>query len=352
MSSAIALGSNSKDNNLIVIFNDFSGSNSYQFLLETKWKNSPFNKVLLLPRALDWKPQASKFKSLGANNSTINITRANIKVLDQEYKNIKGPTRIYTFNDSAATSQFLAYLNRKGENVYGEDGMAMYLPYSTDSEPIITRLFFKFYYGPWFKEIMIYGTYKHINKVMALNPELVIDELKDKKCEKITKKSLMKLAESGYVDAVLKEFNIKQKIKIENLLIIPPSRFVKKYKLKRKYELLISQLCEKMDSVTIKYHPRETDHFLGKINKPNLEIIPQSVPMEVLFLKILANPPNIIIGAASTALLTGRLLLSKSKVISLMGIFGLNNSEMEALFKKSNINVPKDNIEFEKLITN
>ncbi|WP_394342232.1 hypothetical protein [Methanohalophilus profundi] len=70
------------------------------------------------------------------------------------------------------------------------------------------------------------------------------------------------------------------------------------------------------------------------------KIIPQSIPLEIIYLYLMDTPPTNVIGDISTSLMTSKLLLEKTNVISLANIYKYKNDSIINLFSKVGILVP------------
>lgn len=320
-----SLYENSKQKYLIII-SDFEYADIFYKII-CDWKANPFTEVKLLPGLYKVKRE-DRIKS-------ITILRKNIKIL-KEFIHSKSIERCKTFvfNDSRPEGQNVAYLNskRNGVNTYVEDGFAAYNHGPIPNISSYKRYLPKIFYGPSYEYTPIMGTYKSITQAMVFNPEIVIPELKSKEILKIPRDIFHKL-DPDLVIALLKNHNIDtRELKLDCIIILPHSEIMEKFEtnnLIAVYKDLIDLLENSFDSIGVKYHPREDrGDFLELLKNKKIKIIPKSLPLEAFVLFLINQPPKVIVGDMSTALLTCNMILkNRSCIISTIKMISLQEEQ-------------------------
>ena len=354
LSCAIAINSDNNTEKEIIIFKDFVNADKFAVLLH-KWKSSPFDRVTVFEGTRDVTPYKAKYKSIIKLDSTLNVMKRNISAIKKYFKKNKTISKVFTFHDGRLESQIAEYLNHKrgGENIYIEDGTAVYTHYTFPRTPVYIIFFNKLYYGPWSQFIRFHGDYKYTDKIMVLQPDLVRKELKDKPIEKISREALLSLKEEGLTNLILDEYHFPLNSEIDILIILPHSEFLQGNNLFEEYIDIIKKILQILEkenaSIFVKYHPREKDYYL-KFSANKVEKIPQGLPLELLYLHLIDNPPRIILGDISTALLTGKLILEETNVISILKILDVDYYKIADTFKKADIMIPRDTYELKNLL--
>lgn len=338
------------DEKSLIIVSDFKDAEIFNRTI-LNWENNPFSEVKLLRGRFHVK-----------KNDKINrirISRSNLKSSKRFFKEkLNEASQTFIYHDGNPEGQIFAYLNSKkgGTNIYVEDGFAAYGDYIAPDMAFYEKLVAKMLWGRFYERVRVQGTYKYIGKVMVFYPEIVRPELRGKKVIKISKKVLTYLNDTKLISALLKSHNLYQEdLKANYIFIAPLSEDLIEYGLVKKYSNIFNYLIPDLSNVYVKYHPRETmGDFLGIQNFSNVAILPQSLPMEVVFLALLDKEPMIVIGDSSTSLLTAKYLLEKTNVISIIRLLGFKNMNLEDVFEKVGILMPtsikelKDDLELAK----
>jgi hypothetical protein len=241
----------------------------------------------------------------------------------------------------------MAYLNEQngGCNIYVEDGMAAYVnQISSKSIPqSLVHNIYKLTFGKWYEQIENQGQYKYIHKLMVLYPQHIRKDLSKKNIDTIKVEDIFNLNATGLPNEFAKQFNLNvSKKKDGTILILSPSYFLIKNGILDECKIIINQLLENNPNVLVKYHPAEKYYYLDDIISSE-KIIPQSIPLEIIYLYLMDTPPTNVIGDISTSLMTSKLLLEKTNVISLANLYKYNNFSITNLFPKFGILMP-DNI--------
>ena len=91
--------------------------------------------------------------------------------------------------------------------------------------------------------------------------------------------------------------------------------------------------------LAIKYHPREfRGDFLSVGNSKGITVLPQSLPVELLYI-ITSKQIKFIIGDISTSLLTAKWLLNNAAVISIALLLDQTDPKLLKTFRKLGIKV-------------
>jgi hypothetical protein len=337
ISCGLACFSREKMNYLIII-RDFPNVDAYyESILE--WKNNPFTDIILIPGMYNIK-----------NNNIVNVTRIcyrNIHIIQSFYKYMSVGSRAFLFNDRRPEGQIMAYLisKRNGLNIYVEDGLDVYSDHVAKKTNLISKFFFKMIYGQWFDPVQVLGTCKYINEIMVFRPEFVRFELKNNKLTKIPN-DIFKSIGDDFISILSKNYitNLDDLI-FDCFLIIDHSDSFKNQNLEnimKVYSQLINFLLETFKNIGIKYHPREQKHdFLNLGINEKISLLPNSLSMEILLILFAKNPPKLIIGNFSTAILTCNMLLGKNThLISIVNILCQEDNCVVDMFEKVGITVP------------
>ncbi len=257
---------------------------------------------------------------------------------------------LYLSTDANPVIQYMACLNHRngGSNIYIEDGIA---PYKQESLGDFKYPSFvnKIAFGREFEVLEHHGQYKYIGRLMLLRPEYVRPELKQKTINRIEREWIVELNKTGLPEEILDQLDVKIPKKTNlTILVLPHSDFLINNELLSIYRKRIKQLMESKTNILIKYHPREENHYLDDIIDPD-RVLPQSVPMEVIFLYLMDKPPKSVIGTKSTSLLTAKLFYKETKVISLVRLFDFHIS-LEDMFEKIGVFIPENFDELERML--
>lgn len=323
----------------LVIVSDFANAERY-FDAVSHWDSCPFITIDLLPGRYNCKKHTVL---------QVLLNRANgIRVQKYFNENITAGCTAYIFNDANIEGQVAALENKKlgGCNIYMEDGFAAYgsgrLPHLDKTHHLLAKLI----YGDWYQNVEVLGKSAHIDRVMVFHPNSIRSELKSTRVSQLPRDILTKL-DLGLRAKILKNLNAEvTRHQYDVLIILPHSSYARRLNIlnvKRVYSGLIKEMKKLNYSVGIKYHPRETEsNYLGIDVASDVSILPQDIPIEVLFC---GNdgiiPPKFVIGDSSTGLITARIILGeKTVILSVSSIIDLN-TQISNVFEKMDIIQPK-----------
>ncbi|KAF5431159.1 hypothetical protein C5S39_06275 [Candidatus Methanophagaceae archaeon] len=334
------------DEKYLIIVSDFKDAEIICKTI-TNWENNPFTESKLLGGRF----YVKKNDVIGG----IRSARSNLKTLKRVLtERLNKASNTFIYHDGAPEGQILAYLNSKngGTNIYVEDGFVIYDNFIAPDLAFYKKIVMKMLWGRFHEHVRVHGTYKHVDKIMVFRPELIRHELVNKELIKIPREVLTCLKDRGLISALLKSYNIDQKsLDVNYIFIIPHSDFLIENKLLKRYSNILNGLIPNLTQVYVKYHPREVMGDFLKIQKfSNVTVLPQSLPIEVVFLALHDKEPRIVISDAFTTLLTAKYLLERTEVISLIGLIGLKNSYLETVFEKIGILVPESIDDLKDLI--
>jgi hypothetical protein len=252
--------------------------------------------------------------------------------------------------------QIISYLNFKqnGINIYVEDGAAAYCSYKLNGIRVYEELVAKIIFGSWFENIKVLGTYKYIHEVLAFYPEMVRFELK----KKITKKlpeTLFNELKGEFTDTLLKNFDLNSRcIHYDCIIVAPSSDYLESIQntdFEYVYKYIGNLLQKDFNDIGVKYHPIENKgDFLNFVGNRKFKLIPQALPLEIIWLLLLKSPPKFVVGDISTALLTCNSILRNTSVVSIAKILDLPYDYLFDTFSNIGIKTPKTLIEFSFLL--
>ncbi|HOA81671.1 MAG TPA: polysialyltransferase family glycosyltransferase [Defluviitaleaceae bacterium] len=280
-------------------------------------------------------------------DSELNIQQENIRFIKNYFKENPDIHIVYSFNDARGECQLAYYLNKKrgGTNIYVEDGFAVYSTQTSPSPSIAGRVYNRVYNSPWHQFIKYHGGYKYTSKIMCLKPSLIRDELKCKPIQEISRKTLCNLKKNSITDILLHDYRFSRHKNIDTLIILPHSEFLQQHSYFEPYVDLIEKILAITEDlgmgVYVKYHPREKNYFLQSIDR-SVELIPQGLPAEALFLHLVNYNPKLLLGDISTSLLTGKIICESTSVVSLLNLYGKDYFNTSDFMIKAGIFVPSN----------
>jgi hypothetical protein len=344
LSCGLAALSGSSENKYLIIIPVYSDVNVFNMLLN-EWSNNPFCKIIM----------TNGIFNVSGKIQPIFMIRNNIKLIKNFFSTeVNEACEVFIFNDRYPEAQLLASLNHdmSGLNTYVEDGSAIYASYIAPNVHIYKKILDKFLYGFWYHHITVTGMYNYIDKVMAFQPELVRSELNGKILIKIPQSIFENLKITGLLSILLNYYGITERINAKYIIIIPNSEILNE-KLSDSYLSIIRFISSVLGDGYAKYHPRETKNDFLKVNcYPHIKLIPQSLPIESIFVFLQGeNEPEIIVGDISTSLLTAKSLFKNTKVISIMKFTELYDKDLEDVFKKMCVLLPLNIEDFEHLVS-
>ena len=259
--------------------------------------------------------------------------RDNLKKIKSIYhKHSDLTNRVYSNNDHNQEGQYLQYLNdNKKYNYSVEDGMDFY-----DSWINTTPFYFKYnilpklIFGFWYNRLPFPGLSPYSYKLKVLFPKIVRSELKNTKIIEAINLSHLHTNKTHELSNFFTnkiELNTKSDMTI---LIMPHSEEIKKFSIDR--NTLISRINDliidfsKTTQIYLKYHPRESNKELIFINNGQFTEIPNSLPIEIFYIKNKENIRNVV-GYISTSLLTARAFLGTN--INIFSFFNSNKNHFD-----------------------
>ncbi len=316
----------------LIIVCDFENAPQYKEII-TQWDVNLFSEITLLNGRY------------GINKrSIIKIAlsvKKNIYLFKKSLKNgvLSFPYNLFIFNDGNPEAQYLAFHNKKkgGVNTYVEDGMiAVYGNGVANALPLYQKIGAKLFFGSYYENIGVLGTYSAIQKVMVSYPNMIRGELKGKEIVKIPIEIFTILNESGFIKSFLEKYHLRdyldEKESIKYLLLMPHSDGLNEIQIKKLQEIIIL-INDKLNYLYIKYHPRELrDNYLElNLDENNISLINKSIPIELIYITLIHNQPRLIIGVDSSSLISAKLFLDEARVVDLKKIL-LNKSSIKNKF--------------------
>ncbi len=237
----------------------------------------------------------------------------------------------------------LHYAKNKNPNckgIYLEDGTEAYRSEFMPKSNFLVRIFCKAFFGTWWNDKIVSGTSSVIDVCQVLFPELVVKELKTKKIIAVNKENLLQVKnDAAFGDYFISlGFNCQDMREIDVLLIGLYSEKKEDYpKFKKITDKILSYVDSKNLQLAVKYHPRELpSNFLNREQGKKVLVLPKAIPMELIYI-FAPQPPKIIIGGHSTALLTARWIFPKVPIISVAPLFDYYDENVYEAFRKNNI---------------
>lgn len=343
LSTSIASVIKEDAENDLMIFNDFKDSSKIMDTLRA-WRYNPFKDIFLMHGSYQVESYTPKILSLLKEDSSHRITKKNIKFIKKYFHNNK-VNKVFNFHDARLEGQLALYLNKKnkGTNICVEDGCAVYYNHFFHQHSFIDELYYRFFYFPYYQFIRFIGDNTYNDKLMALRPNLVRTELQDKNIEKIPKNALISLKEKGLTTLILESYNFFLESKVGAIIILPHSELFNKHNLLGKYNKIMTDIIEilKENGINfyVKYHPREKNYYLTQLHMVG-KMIPQGISIEIVFLHLMDNQSQFVIGVNSSSLLTAKLHYNKSKIISIMKLLYISSCGLDKSFEKAKILLP------------
>lgn len=327
LSCGIALDCGNSAQNYLFVISDFRDATYWVHLLKD-WNQSPFTQIECLPGIYD---SASIFRRC----STI---RKNLTPITQ-FVSKHGADCVFVFNDGRPEAQgalhFAKKSNKNATGVYVEDGLVAYSSYTSTKRPLHKLLLGKLFYGPWWKDVRVLGTSEWVDEVKAIFPQFVRPVLRLKHVTPIPKHILLELRNQKWPYEYLKALGVEitELDNLDIILIVAHSEFAKRVpEYKQSIEKILSMAKSQDLRLGVKYHPRELlDDFLS-LGANGVLVLPQSLPMELLYI-IAAAQIKFIIGDISTSLLTAKWLLSNVTVVSIAPLIGQFDLQLIGIFR-------------------
>lgn len=319
------------ENNFLFIVSEFPNADILAHAIKQS-KKAVFSDVIVLPGVHRGRNAFVK----------IFIRRRNIGPL-KEFIGEREISNVFVGNDSRVEAQVALHFakenNKQSRGIYIEDGTEAYRS-EVNSRNTFRLLSGKIFFGRWWKDINILGTSPWIDQVAAIFPDFVRPEIASKEIIPIEKESFLLIKDDDsftrYLDAL--GLNLKKLQGIDVLLISTNSEMKNRYP---EYQAVAKDTIKLIErhklKLAVKYHPRElSGDFLSVGKKEGILLLPEGFPAELLYV-LSQKPPKLIIGDFSSALLTARWLLDKSRIVSIAPLSKYYDYNIFEIFKKINI---------------
>ncbi len=340
---------NSKDKYLIITY-DFPQAEIFKESI-INWDSNPFKKVILIPGTVSV-----------ANKNFFSLTKLHynnsFKLKDIYLKYCsKDVCSIYLFNDRRPEVQYISHINsvEKGFNIFVEDGLVVYSNYIAKKSNIILYFLLKLVYGVHYEPNNILGSSKFIDKLMVFMPKYIRPTLQNKSVDQIPFSIFNKL-NTELIPLIFTKYASKNHFGYDCLLVVDHSDLFKGSIIDsyiKIYSEIIALLSTRYSKLGIKYHPREEKGDFLKIRMSNkCEILPQSLPMELIYLDNVHNPPKLVISNISTALMTCNIIFKGNvSIVSTTKIFGFNGDpRLLSMFRDFGVIIPDSFSEFHEVL--
>ena len=296
----------------MVVMGDFPGHERLAAIV-FDWGRRPFTGISVIP---------GKF---GLTGKEINrLSRDNQAALRQLYsEKAWQKCDLFVFQDGNPESQALLYLNAKkhGRNVYVEDGAAAYREYVEPAVSLPKSIYARALWGHYFEQVRVPGTSRYVQSSLVFYPELVRAELRRREVLGMPK-SLLTGLDMALIDAIAGDYGIRtEDLQARSIILAPHSETMPEPRTRYRavYGRLMEELVARYGSVAIKYHPRETEgDFLGLGGISGVKQVPGSLPVEVLYLANVRNPPALVVDDLSTGLMTARIIYGEQTTVASM----------------------------------
>ena len=334
LACGLACLQNKYENKYLIIMSDFEHSEKYLDLLKS-WEKNPFSEIIILKGNWTINKYVSIFNIyVGFVISLFNAINNKMKLYKYFITHVRDSSpKTYLFNDSNVQSQYLAKLtsDKKGKVYYVEDGSAAYNNHLSVTSKGIIKIIYKLFFGFWYNELEVFGTSKYIDEIIVSYPQSIRPELSGKKNQKLPDQIYDFL--SNYLShSLITQFGYEIP-EFDCVVVLPHSEILRfsNVNMKSIYKNTISFLATGY-KVGIKYHPREINNYLDFENKPNVSIIPKSLPSEVIWMHLRRKKTKVIIGDASTSLITAKkIMTNNTKVISIAKLLDMDPKDYSYL---------------------
>ncbi len=332
LSNALALGEGNLVDNHLFIISDFSDAELLAQSLKS-WNRSPFTQITLLNGVYGEASMVHRILTVRKNITQISRFISKCKV-----------DRVYVFNDSRAEGQAALHFSTKNNNrtlgTYVEDGWAAYSSF-TKKLSFLKVILGKLLYGSWWENVRVYGTSRSIKEVKVIYPQFVRPEIRSRKVSQIPKQDMLNLKNYDFLHKYLESFglNFRDLSQIEGILLVSHSEILRQYST---YMAVLQDLVVLAENsglrIAIKYHPRESEQMkeFPVTNGKKMVLLPQSLPIEVVYILTGANI-KVVIGDVSSSLLTAKWLLQNATVISMASVMDFQHPVLYEIFNKLGI---------------
>lgn len=326
------------DNNAakkLIIVNDFKDAVIFKEII-ANWEKNPFSDIMLLSGRYGINKEDKWEIALNARSNVRTLKRMSEKIgrdthISERLTRSKvcdplvPPYHLFIFNDQNPEAQCLAFLNNNcgGINTCVEDGFAAYGVSTSHEMPRYQKIIAKILWGTFYERVNVLGTYQFIHKIMVFKPKYTRTELERNKLIQLPEDVLLALNQNGFTTACLDKYSLEKygAEKSDCTLILPLSDDLDKCHFS-KFNSVIDIILASYSCFNAKYHPREThqDYLHLQEHYDNVKILPQAMPMEIIYLSLIDNEPKAIVGTNSTSIFTARIIFKNSKIISISKI--------------------------------
>jgi len=332
LSCAVALQECTNDYNHLVIRPSFSHAQVLTSLL-SNWQGSPFTKISVI-RGLHGVVNEG-LRRLILKMNTVKLT----KMVMKERVN-----KVYVGSDGSPESQGALYFakssNRESKGIYIEDGSAAYSAARFSERKAWKENVEKIFYGTWWEHINIHGTSKWTDEARLIYPRFARPELRTRVLKGIDRRKILCLRKAKWPAEYLSTMGLNQVTlrSIDGLLLLPRSTLVGGISnLVSIVDKFVYQASKHHLTIGIKCHPRDVaQEFLANWDNKHVQVLPSSVPVELLYLYGSDNLRFVVAGG-STSLLTARWLLSNAKIVCTLSFSKSLDNRLMGTFQKLGI---------------
>ena len=281
------------------------------------WAESPFDRVLhIAPR----RPSGAS-TGTGTSRRDSGAVRRELEVAFVEAR----PMSLTVFNDRDETGQALLILAARRfphtPRRCAEDGSLAYTGFSWPRHSTVTRWRQRLRLGRHWHDVGVLGTHPLVQQFLALHPDLLRDELRQRTVQPIPAEALASPTLRSLAAAICTAAGFAPQS-------VPPGATVltlnhSEYATRNPDYLALVQACahelgRRPQGFFVKYHPRESQpDYPGLLGGGHAQEIARSLPVECLYL-MLRDRPLTVVGGMSSSLLTAGLLMPRLRCAALV----------------------------------
>lgn len=233
------------------------------------------------------------------------------------------PERVFVFSDLTPGLQLLCRRAqaRGAQTFCVEDGGIAYSSRSA-AAPWRRHLQRILRFGPWVQNVAATGSSRHVQRYLAMYPDLVRPELQRKPVLPLARQGLPDLLGASWIQGFLAYYELTRDALVCDELYVP-ARLLKTEageRLRARLEEEIRAARAAGRECIVKYHPREKGDFLGAAAL-GARLLPPPVPAELVYLASGARLCRIL-GDAGTTLLSARWLAPQAHIVSALTFAG------------------------------
>lgn len=292
-------------NSQLVLIDQKNTQDNIYFDVLQKWKNSPFEKILLTSGS------AKGYKKIAER-------KANFTKLGEFVEDFPASV-IAVGSDRRIEFQYLMHLRTSSsknvvEGWYLDDGLYSYAGRPSKwFKDLVSSALRKVSYGFWWKEPKTVGASDWINQAWLFSPENTVEPIQNKVCHQILTEWFLTPDASEFVNLVLDKFgvDVQMRMQLEStdlfILISHPNNILKMDGYLQRLELFLEEAVQLGKKVAVKYHPRSNGpDYLGLEKRYGALVLPNNLAFE--FMMPLLDSDTIILGDVSTVLMTAKWL--------------------------------------------